>query len=175
MEKRTWETRENSVFKTLSSTDFFGENKKAGQHVRTMFGDRSSVHSVDHPGDNPVLQRERICENNHDEVIRNARRYIHENFSRKISIDEIARHCFMSQYHFSRVFKMYTSVSPHQYLLQLRLRHAEKLTKYTDLPITDICFISGFSSLDYFSTAFTKKYKLSPKKFRLLKQAELQQ
>jgi len=81
----------------------------------------------------------------------------------------------MSQYHFSRIFKIHISVAPHQYLLQLRLRHAEKLIKYTDLPITDICFISGFSSLDYFSTAFAKKYKISPKKFRTLKQPELQQ
>ena len=53
------------------------------------------------------------------------------------------------------------------------VKEGTKLT--TDLPITDISFISGFSSLDYFSTAFAKKYKLSPKKFRTLKQPELQQ
>lgn len=174
MEKKTWETCENSIFKNLSSSDFFVENKN-GRRQMHGFSDASSTHSFGHLTVDSLLQRKPTAENNYSEVIGIARRFIHENFSRKISIDEIARHCCMSQYHFSRIFKIYTLVSPHQYLLQLRLRHAEKLIRYTDLPITDICFISGFSSLDYFSTAFTKKYKVSPKKFRMLKQAELQQ
>lgn len=167
MAKKTWETREHSIFQNLSAANVFVEEENTRR--------KKTVHSFGHLTVDSLLQRVSVAENNYSEVVHTARRYIHENFSRKISIDEIARHCCMSQYHFSRIFKIYVSVSPHQYLLQLRLRHAEKLTGYTDLPITDICFISGFSSLDYFSTAFTKKYKVSPTKFRLMKQAELQQ
>jgi len=170
MEKKTWETCEDPFFNHLSSADLLAEDKSAKRKRNAEFIDSFGHLTVD-----SLLQRGPVTETIYSEVISNARRYIHENFSRKISIDEIARHCCMSQYHFSRIFKIHTSVAPHQYLLQLRLRHAEKLIKYTDLPITDICFISGFNSLDYFSTAFAKKYKISPKKFRTLKQPELQQ
>ncbi len=174
MENKTWENCGESHFTNSVVTDFFGDEKNAGHKPQSIFN-QLSIHSFGHLSANALLHHLPQNNNNYYEVIRTARRYIHENFSRKISIDEIARHCCMSQYHFSRIFKIYASISPHQYLLQLRLRHAEKLTTYTDLPITDICFISGFSSLDYFSAAFAKKYKVSPKKFRLLKQAELQQ
>ena len=171
MEKKAWGTCEDTGVENLSSAVVCNERKNA----RPAFGNSctASTHSFGHLTVDSLLQREPISENIYSEVISNARRYIHENFSRKISIDEIARHCCMSQYHFSRIFKVCISVAPHQYLLQLRLRHAEKLIKYTDLPITDICFMSGFSSLDYFSTAFAKKYKRSPTKFRMLQQAEL--
>ena len=111
---------------------------------------------------------------NYFTIIQNARSYMNENFSIKISIEDIARHCFLSQFHFSRIFKAYTSVSPHQYLLNIRLYHAGRLIKETQLPITDICFQSGFSSLDYFSAAFTRKYKISPRKYRRSEQVELQ-
>ncbi len=63
-------------------------------------------------------------------------------------------------------FKQFNIFSPYKYLQDLRLKNAEMLLKSTTLSITDVCFMSGFNSLDYFSTAFSKKYKLSPSKYR---------
>ena len=103
---------------------------------------------------------------NHLSTVEKAKDYLANNFTEDISLKEIADHCHVSAFHFSRIFKTFTSYSPHQYLLSLRLKHAEMLLKTTVLPITDVCFSSGFNSLEYFSAAFSQKYKLAPSHFR---------
>lgn len=99
-------------------------------------------------------------------TIERAKEYLFENFTNDVSLLELARHCYVSVFHFSRLFKQFTGYSPYQYLRQIRLKHAEQLIRITDLPVTDICFQSGFNRLDYFSTAFTKKYSIAPSRYK---------
>jgi AraC family transcriptional regulator len=103
---------------------------------------------------------------NHLTTIELAKEYINENFTTDLSLFELADHCHVSPFHFSRIFKIFTNHSPAQYLQSLRLKHAELMLKTTSLPVTDVAFSSGFSSLDYFSSAFKKKFKLSPSLYR---------
>ncbi len=110
---------------------------------------------------------------NHLTTIEKAKTYLADNFTEDISLKEIADHCYISAFHFSRIFKIFTAYSPHQYLLNLRLKHAEMLLRNTLLPVTDICFSSGFNSLEYFSAAFHQKYRTSPSRFRSNKQIAL--
>ena len=95
-----------------------------------------------------------------------AKKYIHTNFSRKINVGEIAGEVFVSQYHFSRIFKRHTQYSPYQYLMLLRLQYARELMIQKQLSIKEISFRSGFNRVDYFSAAFTKKFKLCPSVYR---------
>lgn len=104
---------------------------------------------------------------NHLSTIERAKDYITKNFSNDISLMEIADYCFISAFHFSRIFKKLTTWSPHQFLLNIRLKNAEMLMKNTNIPVTDVAFSSGFNSLEHFSAAFNKKYKKAPAKFRL--------
>ena len=62
---------------------------------------------------------------NHLITIERAKEYIAQNFTRDISLMEIASYSYVSSFHFSRIFKKFTSYSPHQFLLQLRLKNAE--------------------------------------------------
>jgi AraC family transcriptional regulator len=102
----------------------------------------------------------------HLATVERAKEFILENFTRNISLQELARHCFVSPFHFSRLFKQLSTYSPYQYLQLIRLKHAETLIRNTDLPITDVCFRSGFNRLDYFSAAFTKKYHIAPSRYK---------
>ena len=99
-------------------------------------------------------------------IVEVARKFMHDNFSNKICVDQIAKKAFVSQYHFSRIFKRHTHYSPYQYLLNLRLEHSRMLMEKTQLSIKEITFQAGFSSLDYFSSAFTKRYKSCPSLYR---------
>jgi AraC-like DNA-binding protein len=99
-------------------------------------------------------------------IVELAKEFIRKNFTRKIGVDDIAKNVFTSQYHFSRIFKKHTSYSPYQYLIYVRLQQAMQLMYQKELSITEISFRSGFSSVDYFSAAFAKKYKLSPSGYR---------
>ncbi|HYF32211.1 MAG TPA: AraC family transcriptional regulator [Chitinophagaceae bacterium] len=103
---------------------------------------------------------------NHLSTIELAKEYMTRNFSEDISLMEIARHCHVSPFHFSRIFKTFTNASPHQYLLGLRLKNAELLLLDTAQPVADIAFTSGFNSLEHFTAAFRQKYQLAPARYR---------
>ncbi|MFI5129159.1 MAG: helix-turn-helix transcriptional regulator [Chitinophagales bacterium] len=107
---------------------------------------------------------------NHLMTIERAKEYITANFISDISLTQIAEYSYVSLFHFSRIFKTFTSSSPHQFLVGIRLQHAAMLLRNTSLPIADIAFSSGFNSIEYFASAFRQKYKCAPTKFRLEKE-----
>lgn len=95
-----------------------------------------------------------------------AKRFITTNFRQELSLAEIARHSHVSVFHFSRLFKQFTSRSPYQFLIGVRLKHAALLLRHTSLPVTQICFESGFNSFEHFILSFTKHHGTSPLKYR---------
>lgn len=102
----------------------------------------------------------------HLPIIERAKEYIQQNFHTDFSLFDLSNFACASPFHFSRLFKRYTSVSPHQYVLNVRLKHSEMLLKNTNKPITEIAFECGFNNADYFATAFKQKYGLSPSMYR---------
>jgi AraC family transcriptional regulator len=103
---------------------------------------------------------------NHLTTVERAKEYITENFTNDISLMEIAAYCFVSPFHFSRIFKTFTSFSPYQFLQSIRLKNAEILLRSTAVSVADVAFSSGFNSIEYFTSAFHQKYKCAPSKFR---------
>ncbi len=95
-------------------------------------------------------------------TIENARDYILEHFGENISLNQLARHCHVSPFHFSRIFKSIMNISPHQYLADVRLNHAKILLTTTEQPVTDIAFACGYNSLEHFTTTYRRKFKTSP-------------
>ena len=102
----------------------------------------------------------------HLATIEKAKEFIHTRFASDISLREISSHSCVSPFYFSRIFKQFTSCTPHQYLTNTRLKHGEILLKNTRVPVTDISISSGFITAEYFSTAFKQKYKMSPTQYR---------
>lgn len=96
-----------------------------------------------------------------------AREYILKNFAQNISLQQLAAHCFVSPFHFSRIFKTITGTSPHQYLTSVRLTHAKVLLSETNLPVTDISFECGFNSTEHFVTAFKQFFHTTPSSLRI--------
>lgn len=105
----------------------------------------------------------------HLTTVENARAYILENFSQDISLQQLAKHCLVSPFHFSRIFKTIMNISPHQYLTEVRLNHAKVLLSTTEQSITDIAFTCGFNSIEHFATAYRYRFHTSPSKFRTVK------
>ncbi|HEY6978114.1 MAG TPA: AraC family transcriptional regulator, partial [Chitinophagaceae bacterium] len=103
---------------------------------------------------------------NHLLTIERAKEYITENFTNDISLMEIAAYCYVSPFHFSRIFKTFTYFSPYQFLQSIRLKNAEILLRNTTMSVADVAFSSGFNSIEYFTAAFHQRYKCSPSKFR---------
>ena len=102
----------------------------------------------------------------HLATIENAKEYILEHFSTDISLHQLAQHCHVSPFHFSRIFKSIMNVSPHQYLADIRLNHARVLLGATGQPVTDIAFACGYNSIEHFATAYRRKFKTNPTRYR---------
>lgn len=99
-------------------------------------------------------------------VINKAIRFMQENFHQQIMIADIAEYVNFSLFHFTRLFKKIMLISPHLYLLNMRLTYAKKLLCETTDSIEDIAKKSGFQSSSYFIRAFKKATNLTPNKFR---------
>lgn len=102
----------------------------------------------------------------HLSTIEKAKYFIADNFTEDISLKQIADHCNVSIFHFSRLFKLFTTLSPHQFLLALRLQHARQLLRKTELPVAGVAFSSGFNNVEHFTAAFSKAYSVPPGRFR---------
>jgi AraC family transcriptional regulator len=77
-----------------------------------------------------------------------------------------AREAGLSTFHFLRLFARVLGVTPHQYLVRCRLRHAARLLAGDELPITEIAFRVGFGDLSNFVRTFHRAAGVSPRRFR---------
>lgn len=92
--------------------------------------------------------------------------WIDENSSREIDLEEAARQAGLSPFHFLRLFSGVLGVTPHQYLVRSRLRHAARLLTDDDIAVTDIAYDVGFGDLSNFVRTFHRAAGVSPTKFR---------
>ena len=96
----------------------------------------------------------------------NAVNYIHENYTDKIHLPDLASLCFMSYSTFSRNFKRIFAFSPSDYIMKLRIERAKNLLQDTERSITNIAQDCGFFDLSHFSHYFCKFEKITPMKYR---------
>jgi AraC-like DNA-binding protein len=72
----------------------------------------------------------------------------------------------LSPFHFLRLFAGVLGVTPHQYLLRSRLRHAARLLADDACSITDVALDVGFADLSNFVRTFHRAAGVSPRRFR---------
>jgi len=92
--------------------------------------------------------------------------WIDANSHRPIALDDAAGQAGVSTFHFLRLFSGVLGVTPHQYLVRSRLRHAARRLADDDSPITDIAYDVGFGDLSNFVRTFHRASGASPLKFR---------
>ncbi|OAS19027.1 AraC family transcriptional regulator [Paenibacillus oryzisoli] len=92
--------------------------------------------------------------------------YMHHHFREELRLEDAAKQAGLAPNYFSLVFHKMTGISFQIYLQGLRLQFAKSLLQASDIPITEICFASGFNTLTHFERAFKQKYGSSPRTFR---------
>ncbi|WP_105614748.1 AraC family transcriptional regulator [Vallitalea okinawensis] len=92
--------------------------------------------------------------------------YIHQNFSRKLTIDEVAQYVGISRKYLYQLFSTHLNISPQKYLIVYRLNHACNLLEKTSLTITEVADSVGYSDGYLFSRMFKKYMNLSPSNWR---------
>ena len=83
-----------------------------------------------------------------------------------LTLTALASESGYSRAHFGRMFKAATGLTPHRYLLGLRLKKAQTMLAGSSQSLTDIALACGFSSHAHFSTAFRSHFGIAPGGYR---------
>lgn len=95
-------------------------------------------------------------------------KYIEQNYMNHITLDELAALAGYSPFHFSRIFKKYSSTTFINYLNNCRVKAAELLLPEDGCSITDIAMQVGFASLTTFNRVFKSINGCTPSEYKKL-------
>lgn len=91
--------------------------------------------------------------------------YIELHYAESLTVSELAKLCYFSDYHFMRFFKKHMSMTCMEYINNLRLEKSVELFEQGNSSILDVSLSVGFHNLSYFHRAFKKKYHMTPLSF----------
>lgn len=94
------------------------------------------------------------------------RRYIDQHFKEPLSLELLAQQAHVNKYYLAHTFKEEYGVSPIRYMIARRLEESMYLLTETDLSLSQIAQMLGFSSLSYFSQVFRRTQGQSPLEYR---------
>jgi AraC family transcriptional regulator len=92
--------------------------------------------------------------------------YMAAHAAEPIGLDELAAVAALSKFHFLRLFKEATGVTPHRYLTRLRLERAAQALRGTNDPVAAVALASGYASPGQFARAFRRQFGVAPSAFR---------
>ena len=94
------------------------------------------------------------------------RRHIDLHFKEPLTLEQLAEEAHMNKYYLSHAFKREYGISPINYMISRRVEESKYLLAETDLPMSQIAQLLGFSSLSYFSQVFRRSQNISPMEYR---------
>lgn len=99
-------------------------------------------------------------------VVRNAVRYIQEKYAHPFTLKSMAEELFVSPNYLCELFKRHTGKNITEYLSDYRLHQAEKFLQQVACKVSDVSTLVGYKDVKYFSTAFKKKFGMTPLEYR---------
>lgn len=109
---------------------------------------------------------ESIRRRQRNELLERIFAFVHDNFRKPLDLEDAAEAAHLSKFYFSRFFKELTGQTFHAYLSRVRVGRAEELLAQTDIPVTEIAYASGFSSLETFNRIFRTYTGTTPSCYR---------
>jgi AraC-like DNA-binding protein len=106
--------------------------------------------------------------NNYQKIVEKAKSLMEANVSGAINLPGISEQIGISTSRFNEIFKTYTSMTPYQYYMQLKIKKAADLLEQRDAPIKEVAYSLGFEDQYYFSRFFKKKTGIAPSAWRKL-------
>jgi len=99
------------------------------------------------------------------ERIEKAIQYIQDNFKSQPELDEVARHIYLSPFHFQKLFKEWAGVSPKKFLQFISLEHAKKLLSQ-QYSVADASYETGLSGTGRLHDLFIKIEGMTPGEYK---------
>ncbi|WP_428233121.1 AraC family transcriptional regulator [Flavobacterium sp.] len=94
--------------------------------------------------------------------------FIRLNLKENINMKNLSEKACMSPASFYRFFRRELGMSPIEYVLNEKIKHAKKLLRNPGIQINEVCYLSGFEDANYFIRLFKKHEGITPKQYQLL-------
>lgn len=101
-----------------------------------------------------------------DSQIEKAKSFLHANYQRDISLDDVSMELDISPYYFSKLFKEETGENFIEYLTSIRIQKAKELLSDSNLSIREVCNEVGYQDPNYFSRLFKKNVGVTPSEYK---------
>lgn len=99
-------------------------------------------------------------------IVNKAMRYMEENYRQKLTLQEVADCCYVSQWHLSKLLNRYAEKSFYDILNSIRIQAAKKLLEDPSLKIGDISEMVGYADTAHFARTFKKLENMSANEYR---------
>lgn len=99
-------------------------------------------------------------------IVKQALAFMEQNYNRKLTLQDVADHCFVSQWHLSKLINRHTEKSFYDLLNSIRIEKAKGLLTDPSLKIGDIVELVGFSDSAHFARVFKKIVGCSANEYR---------
>ena len=113
-----------------------------------------------------ALHKEKSIDKSSDNIAYKVKKILYKSTTSRITIDDIAKQLYRSKNDINRQFKKKYSITPHNYLLSLRINKAKNLLVNSNKTLAEIANHLCFSSEYHFSNTFKKKVGVSPREFK---------
>ncbi|WP_433682485.1 helix-turn-helix transcriptional regulator [Nocardia sp. CA-119907] len=98
--------------------------------------------------------------------LRRARDLADRDYAEPLNLDELAAAAGVSKYHFLRAFAAVYGLTPAAYLAERRIERAQDYLRATNLTVTEVCMLVGYSSLGSFSSKFRQLVGVTPSEYQ---------
>ncbi len=113
-----------------------------------------------------VLRSDEVLVNDVPFILKAVVKYVEENISNRIDINELSQMTRWSSQHFIRVFTQFMGVTPYQFILKKKMDKAKVLVTESDISMKDIAFELGFQSYGNFCKIFKRETGKNPDEYR---------
>ena len=110
-----------------------------------------------------ALHREQVMATQTQDPIEYGRHYLQDHFRSPLNLKQVAEICGVSREHFIRTFTRRHKEPPGEFLRRLRLQHAQRMLRATQLPLQDIALACGYADANTFCRAYRIHYGHSPR------------
>ena len=93
--------------------------------------------------------------------------YINKNFSKQLTLSDLANYACISESYLVRLFKAQYSITPIDYLIQCRLNYSKDLLVNTNLSVSEIATLCGYNNSTFYGTQFKRFFHITPLQYRI--------
>ena len=99
-------------------------------------------------------------------ALKRVHEYIEAHLEENIGIQILANIVGLSMFHFARAFKQSKGLTPHDYLIECRVRRAQDLLANTNLSLSEIAMAAGFADQSHCTRRFRERVGVTPSDYR---------